>query len=131
MFFQVEPDTCVEHKFVGFGVYIPSVDLQDAEELVVDCEGDDTVIGSCYFIVQITLVYFGLGTATAIVGNHCATCKRFADFGVDAFYLFVVDLIGVGTGEGFYVDGRTFGKYGLCRFAKGCEHGVYFVNVTR
>jgi len=51
-------------------------------------------------------------------------------FGVDAVYLLVVDLVGIGACKGLDVDGGAFGQDGLCSFAKGGEHGFDFVEVA-
>lgn len=128
--FEGELDGGVEDEFVGFGVDGETAGLHDAEELVVDGEGDDAAVGGGYLAVEVAFVDFGLGTGAAVVGNHGAARDGLADFGVDAVYLFVVDLVGVGACKGLDVDGGAFGEDGLRGFAEGGEHGFDFVEVA-
>lgn len=128
--FEGELDGGVKNELVGFGVDIPAMNLHDAEKLVVDGEGDDATVGGGYLAVEVAFVDFGLGTGTAIVGDHGSASDGFANFGVDAVYLLVVDLVGIGACKGLDVDGGAFGQDGLCSFAKGGEHGFDFVEVA-
>lgn len=128
--FEGQADGGIEDELVSFGVDVETVELHDAQELVIDGEGDDAAVGGGDFVVEVALVDFGLGTGATVVGYHGTTGDGLADFGVDAFDLLVVDLIGVGAGEGLDVDGGAFGKDGLRGFAQGGEHGFYLVEVA-